>query len=208
MAMIGKVLRMHRRDKKSVREIVKATSLARNTVRKYLRADRVEEPRRSRREEAPSKLAPFVEAIKQALIVDARRPKKERRTAKSLLKQIGEAGYNGGYSRLTDFIREWRAQQGGVAIGKAFVPLAFELGEAFQFDWSEGGLVIGGIYRRLQIAHMKLCASRAFWLVAYPSQGREMLFGVHTSCPCPTPRGRCRSRGRRGSARTSRRSAR
>jgi len=180
MAMIGKVLRMHRRDKKSVREIVKATSLARNTVRKYLRADRVEEPRRSRREEAPSKLAPFVEAIKQALIVDARRPKKERRTAKSLLKQIGEAGYDGGYSRLTDFIREWRAQQGGVAIGKAFVPLAFELGEAFQFDWSEEGLVIGGIYRRLQIAHMKLCASRAFWLVAYPSQGHEMLFDAHT----------------------------
>ena len=34
MAMIGKVLRMHRRDKKSVREIVKATSLSRNTVRK------------------------------------------------------------------------------------------------------------------------------------------------------------------------------
>ena len=27
MAMIGKVLRMHRRDKRSVREIVKATSL-------------------------------------------------------------------------------------------------------------------------------------------------------------------------------------
>ncbi len=42
MAMIGKVLRMHRRDKKSVREIAKATSLARNTVRKYLRTDRVD----------------------------------------------------------------------------------------------------------------------------------------------------------------------
>src|SRR6187431_2260564 len=57
-------------------------------------------------------------------------------------------------------------------------------------------------------AHEALRESTAFWLVAYPSQGREMLFGVHTSCPCPTPRGRCRSRGRRGSARTSRRSAR
>ena len=180
MAMIGKVLRMHRRDKKSVREIVKATSLARNTVRKYLRTDRVGEPRRSLREEAPIKLAPFVEAIKQALLVDARRPKKERRTAKALLEQISEAGYEGGYSRLTDFIREWRLQQGGVASGKAFVPLAFELGEAFQFDWSEEGLVIGGIYRRLQVAHMKLCASRAFWLVAYPSQGHEMLFDAHT----------------------------
>ena len=180
MAMIGKVLRMHRRDKKSVREIVKATSLARNTVRKYLRTDRVEEPRRSLRAEAPIKLAPFVESIKQALLVDARRPKKERRTAKALLKQISEAGYAGGYSRLTDFIRDWRVQQGGVASGKAFVPLAFELGEAFQFDWSEEGLVIGGIYRRLQVAHMKLCASRAFWLVAYPSQGHEMLFDAHT----------------------------
>ena len=39
MAMIGKVLRMHRRDKKTVREIAKATSLSRNTVRKYLRCD-------------------------------------------------------------------------------------------------------------------------------------------------------------------------
>ncbi len=180
MAMIGKVLRMHRRDKKSLREIVKATSLSRNTVRKYLRTDKVEEPRRSLREEAPIKLAPFVESIKQALLVDARRPKKERRTAKALLKQINEAGYDGGYSRLTDFIRDWRAQQGGVVMGKAFVPLAFELGEAFQFDWSEEGLVIGGIYRRLQVAHMKLCASRAFWLVAYPSQGHEMLFDAHT----------------------------
>src|SRR5450755_2823994 len=180
MAMIGKVLRMHRRDKKSVREIVKATSLARNTVRKYLRADGVEERRRYRRGPVPTKLSPFVEAIKQALQVDARRPKKERRTAKALLKQIGEAGYDGGYSRLTDFIRDWRVQQGGAAIGRAFVPLKFELGEAFQFDWSEECLVVGGIYRRMQVSHLKLCASRAFWLVAYPSQGHEMLFDAHT----------------------------
>ena len=180
MAMIGKVLRMYRRDKKSVREIVKATSLARNTVRKYLRLDRAEEPRRIRRQEASSKLAPYVEAIKQALMADAHRPKKERRTAKALFKQLSEAGYVGSYSRLTDFTRAWRAQQGGAANGKAFVPLAFELGEAFQFDWSEEGLVIGGIYRKLQVAHMKLCASRAFWLVAYPSQGHEMLFDAHT----------------------------
>ena len=60
------------------------------------------------------------------------------------------------------------------------MPLSFELGEAFQFDWSEEGLVVGGIYRRLQVAHTKLCASRAFWLVAYPTQGHEMLFDAHT----------------------------
>ncbi len=81
---------------------------------------------------------------------------------------------------MTDFI--WACRQGeGKGISKsAFVPLQFELGEAFQIDWSEEGLVIGGIYRKLQVSHMKLCASRAFWLVAYPSQGHEMLFDAHT----------------------------
>jgi hypothetical protein len=42
--------------------------------------------------------------------------------------------------------------------------------------------VIGGVWRKVQLAHMKLCASRAFWLVAYPSQGHEMLFDAHTRC--------------------------
>ena len=41
-------------------------------------------------------------------------------------------------------------------------------------------MLVGGIYRRMQVAHLKLCASRAFWLVAYPSQGHEMLFDAHT----------------------------
>ena len=40
--------------------------------------------------------------------------------------------------------------------------------------------MVGGIYYRMQVSHLKLCASRAFWLVAYPSQGHEMLFDAHT----------------------------
>ena len=74
MAMIGKLLRRHRRYKRSVRAIALATSLAHNTIRKYLRTDSVEEPRRTLREKAPIKLAPFVESIKQTLLVDAHRP--------------------------------------------------------------------------------------------------------------------------------------
>ena len=42
--------------------------------------------------------------------------------------------------------------------------------------------MVGGIYYRLQVAHMKLCASRAFWLVAHPNQGHEMLFDADTRC--------------------------
>lgn len=103
---------------------------------------------------------------------------RDLRTAKALFAQIQAAGYAGGYSAVTDFTRAWRGSAGKAP--HAFVPLSFEFGEAFQFDWSEEGLVVGGIYYRLPVSHLKLCASRAFWLVAYPSQGHEMLFDAHT----------------------------
>ena len=179
MAMIGKVKRMHFREKRSVREIVRLTSLSRNTVRKWLKAAVLEEPR-YRRGQAPGKLTAHHETLKLALKADAHRPRHERRTARALHEQIRREGYAGCYSRVTDFVRAWRQGEGQSISAKAFVPLAFELGQAFQFDWSEEGLVVGGIYYRMQVSHLKLCASRAFWLVAYPSQGHEMLFDAHT----------------------------
>jgi transposase len=178
MEMIGKIRRMYFRDKMSLHEITKRTSLSRNTIRKWLRStDEVAQPT-YRRSQMPCKLTAFHEALEQALKADFHRHKQNRRTAKDLFAQIKLDGYQGGYSRVTDFIREWRGREGKMP--HAFVPLKFELGEAFQFDWSEEGLVIGGIYRRMQVSHLKLCASRAFWLVAYPSQGHEMLFDAHT----------------------------
>jgi len=128
------------------------------------------------------KLDAHAEWLTQALETDARRPRKERRTALRLFAQIKDQGYAGGYSQITAFVRSWRVQAGAVTARSAYVPLRFEWGEAFQFDWSEESLVIGGIWRKIQLAHMKLCASRAFWMVAYPGQGHEMLFDAHTRC--------------------------
>jgi len=179
MAMIGKIRRMYFRDKLSVSEIARRTSLARNTIKKWLRAPRGVEPR-YRRAAKPGKLTAFEAQLIQALESDAHRSKRERRTALALKAQIAEQGYRGGYTQVAAFIRRWHLGSGKAGASRAFVPLKFELGEAFQFDWSEEALVVGGIYRRLQVAHLKLCASRAFWLVAYPSQGHEMLFDAHT----------------------------
>ena len=180
MDMIGKIRRMHRRDKKTKREISRATGLSRNTVAKWLDEAQPVEPKYRREAAKATKLSAHEAELKQALKADAKRPKKERRTAKALFTQIKAAGYEGGYTRVTDFIRKWRQGEGQQAACKAFVPLTFELGEAFQFDWSEDGLLVGGVYYRMQVSHMKLCASGAFWLVAYPSQGHEMLFDAHT----------------------------
>lgn len=179
MAMIGKIRRMYYRDGLTISEIVKRTSLARNTVKKWLRAAPGVEPGYRRRAVVPHKLTAYVDRLVSMMETDARRPKRDRRTVKALFAHLQGEGYSGGYSRLTDFVRAWRLANGAI-VGHAFVPLQFALGEAFQFDWSEEGVVIGGLYRKLQVAHMKLCASRAFWLIAYPSQGHEMLFDAHT----------------------------
>ncbi len=178
MEMLGKVKRLYARDKKSLREIAKATGLSRNTIRKWVRDESEVKKPTYERKEVPSKLTAFHEVLVQALKADSHRTKENRRTAKALFGQIKTQGYCGGYSRVTDFIRAWKETEGKAP--KAFVPLSFEPGEAFQFDWSEEGMVVGGIFYKLQVSHLKLCFSRAFWLVAYPSQGNEMLFDAHT----------------------------
>ncbi|PHV13146.1 IS21 family transposase, partial [Chitinimonas sp. BJB300] len=178
MEMLGKVRRMYLRDKLSLHEITKRTGLSRNTIRKWLRMPEEPAPPTYQRAASAGKRSTFYATLEQALQADFHRPKPDRRTARALFTQIKAEGYQGGYSQLTAFIRAWRGRKGSAL--HAFVPLQFALGEAFQFDWSEEGLVIGGLYRRIQVSHLKLCASRAFWLVAYPSQGHEMLFDAHT----------------------------
>ena len=72
MDMIGRIRRLHVRDKLSEREIARMTGLSRNTVSKWLRAPINETPK-CRREPRPNKLSAFEAALRQALTADARR---------------------------------------------------------------------------------------------------------------------------------------
>ncbi len=93
-----------------------------------------------------------------------------------------QLGYDGSYERVAAFARAWRAdrQRAEQTTGRGtFVPLIFQPGEAFQFDWSEDWANIGGERLKLQVAHMKLSHSRAFLVRAYPLQTHEMLFDAH-----------------------------
>jgi transposase len=169
------------REGLSISEIARRTGLARNTIKGWLQ----ETGRSQMRYQRPGgrrKIDDYAAWLRQALDTDSRRPRHERRTALKLYAQIKAQGFRGSYSRVTACMRAWRAEAAAVTARSAYVPLTFTWGEAFQFDWSEEGIVIGGIWRKVQLAHMKLCASRAFWLVAYPNQGHEMLFDAHTRC--------------------------
>ena len=126
MDMIGRIRRLHGRKKKSEREIARITGLSRNMVSKWLHGG-VDGPPTYRRGEQPGKLTVFHDALKQALKADVRRPKDERRTARALYADIKAAGYDGGYSRVTDFIRTWRQGESQGAAVNAFIPLASEV---------------------------------------------------------------------------------
>jgi transposase len=177
--MFAKVRRLFHRDHLSISEIRRRTSLSRNTIKAWLKETRTDVHQYPRRPKVDGKLTPFVPRLLLALDADSRRPKRDRRTALMLFEAIKKEGYTGGYSILTDYVRDRR--KGFTTSGKsAYVPLTFELGEAFQFDWSDEWLTVGGIHRKIQAAHTKLCASRAFFLSGYPTQTHEMLYDAHT----------------------------
>ena len=179
MKNLGLIRRMFYRDGLSLSEIERRTGLTRKTVRRWLNAPEGTEPKYRRGPTEDTKIAPFAAHLTKALETDGRRPKRDRRSALKLFGEIQAAGFEGDYSRVTEFVRRWRLANGH-AVVKAYVPLHFELGEAFQFDWSEERLVIGGVWRKILAAHLKLCASRAFVVQAYPTQSHEMLFDAHT----------------------------
>ena len=92
MEMLGKIRRMHVRDKLSVSEIAKRTGLSRNTLQKWLRtAEEVSAPKYIRAKSF-GKLGAFAQALDQALKADAGRHKQERRTGKALFLQIKQSG--------------------------------------------------------------------------------------------------------------------
>jgi len=137
--MYGKIRQMFYREHLSINEIQRCTSLSRNTIKKWLRAPGGSAVKYQRAKK-PGKLILFESRMLLAQEADIRRPKKDRRTALMLFKEILNEGYTGGYTIVCDFMRNWRSQGGQSKT--AYVPLKFALGEAFQFDWSEEWLAV------------------------------------------------------------------
>ena len=146
MVMYAKIRRMFFREHLSISEIARRTSLTRNTIKKWLRSPDGTEPSYSRTK-AITKLTPFKARLTLWLEADAHRPKRDRRTALMMFEAIKKDGFTGCYARVTEFVRNWRNTT--APSKSAYVPLKFELGEAFQFDWSEEWLVVGGMHLSL-----------------------------------------------------------
>ena len=177
METIKKIRLAARREGKSIRRISRDLCLSRNTVRKVLRSDetRLEYHRES---VYRPKLGAFVEVLSSWLEAEQSLPVKQRRTAQRFYDALQGEGYRGGYDSVRRFVKCWR-QRSQTTPTNAYIPLYFEPGDAFQFDWSHEQVLLGGAATAIKVAHIRLSHSRMFLTIAYLRESQEMVFDAH-----------------------------
>ena len=174
---IRKVRHAHYRDGKGIREITREFNLARNTVRTILRTGMTDQ-KYVRTEQPRPKLGSFEVSLSEWLAEDNSKPARHRRSSQILFEQLQRAGYEGGYDSIRRYVSNWKKADGTAAV-KAFIPLAYDPGDAFQFDWSYEKVELGGVPVEIKIAHFRLCHSRKPFCVAYTRETLEMVMDAH-----------------------------
>jgi len=112
------------------------------------------------------------------LAENVRRPKRERLTRIRIFEDLRAQGYEGGYDAVRRYAASW-SKATSEASADAYVPLSFDPGEAFQFDWSHEIAIIDGVTTTIKVAHVRLCHSRMVFVRAYPRETQEMVFDAH-----------------------------
>ncbi len=174
---IGRVRHAFHSKGKKIKEIAREFRLARNTVRGIVRGDETEH-RYERRVQPRRKLGGFADQLDGLLQANAKKARREQLTFQHMFEELRLAGYKGGYDAVRRYGRRWEKQQ-GIRQAEAYVPLTFDPGEAYQFDWSQEIVVIAGHAVTVKVAHMRLCHSRMPFLRAYPREAQEMVFDAH-----------------------------
>lgn len=172
MESAAKIRRLVISGERSMRSLSRETGLSRNTVKKYATDP---SPPRYRRSGAPvrHKLQGYEDRLHEMWSQDQQRARRERRTALKLYEQLVVEGYTGSYSPVCRYIKFLR--ESDPSYSNAFIPLLFKSGDALQFDWSEEVIVLGGVERRIKVAHFRLCYSRKSFVIAYPNESQEMV---------------------------------
>lgn len=119
----------------------------------------------------------YLEELNERLQAEHRVPKSQRLTGRRHYEYLKSKGYEGGYEAVNSYIKQFNAQQSHNP--EVFIPQSYPIGDAYQFDWSTEAVKIAGIVIKAQVAHFRLCHSRAFFVCAYPNQKMEMLIDAH-----------------------------
>ena len=155
MGLLNVIRTLRLRHGLAIREIARRTGLSRNTIKKHLKAGTVEPQFAT--PERQSKLDPFADKLAGWLKTEAGKSRKQRRTMKQLHADLVALGFTrficpGGGICAT--VARRSAARAANDRARDLVPLHFDPGDAFQFDWSEDFAVLGGERTKLQMAHI------------------------------------------------------
>jgi transposase len=162
---------------RTIKEIVRELHVSRNTVRKVLRSNETAFDYERSVQPRP-KLGAWKPELDRMLATNDARPARERLTLIRVFEALRELGYEGGYDAVRRYARGWQRDQSSLSAA-AFVPLSFDPGEAYQFDWSHEIVLINGTTVTVKVAHVRLCHSRMLFVRAYPRESQEMVFDAH-----------------------------
>ena len=162
---------------KPIKQICRELRVSRNTVRKVIRSGATELTYERTIQPLP-KIGPWKDMLDEMLAVNARKPKRERLTRIRNFEELRARGYDGGYDAVRRYAASWSKEE-EVASVAAYVPLTFDPGEAYQFDWSHDVVLINGTTVTVKVAHVRLCHSRMLFVRAYPRETQEMVFDAH-----------------------------
>jgi transposase len=174
---IAKIRRAYFVQRKTIKAICRELKVSRKVVRKVLRSGETAFEY-VRTVQPQPKVGPWLEELDRLLATNAARPSRERLTLTRVFEELRGLGYEGGYDAVRRYAASWRRRE-SVATAAAFVPLSFDPGEAYQFDWSDEIVLINGTTVTVTVAHVRLCHSRMLFVRAYPRETQEMVFDAH-----------------------------
>ncbi len=147
------------------------------TVRRVIRSQKTAF-RYERGVQPAPKLGEWVPVLAGILETEAKLPRRERRSTQRLFEELRGHGYGGAHDSVHRFAKVWRDERARVP-ARAFVPLSFAPGEAYQFDWSHETITLQGLPLTIKAAHMKLSHSRMPFVRAYFRETQELVFDAH-----------------------------
>lgn len=154
------------------RQIARDLGVSRDSVAKYAEVvDYSPRPVVVHRRPAGSVLAEFIPVIDAWLADDARRPRKQRHTARRVFDRlVTEHGYPGSYSPVQRYLKTFKQQRR--AAGEGYAELVWAPGTA-QVDFGQAQAMIGGVMQVLHVLFVTFPFSNMRFAQAYHGESAE-----------------------------------
>ena len=134
---IARIRRDHLVRGVPIKKLARDLRVSKNTIRKVVRGDETSHTYERKIQPMP-KLGPWVEDLERRLEANEKKPRRDRLSLLLIYEDLAVLGYGGGYDAVRRYARAWRRRRRLLSPSQAYVPLSFDPGEAYQFDWSFG----------------------------------------------------------------------